>query len=105
LANALAEIKLPAWPFIGLIGIREQSQEDNRIVHLFDQWCYLGSFGEEELNAGRADKFEGEFDLDIYHILRQYLKTAPASWVLQLGRLNERLTSQLVPGHEAANKY
>lgn len=84
LISALAEIKLPSWPYQGLLGVREQSEETNRVVHLFDRWCYLGSLSEEELAEAEPSKLEGEFDLDMYHILRRFLKGANSDQIFEI---------------------
>lgn len=73
LLAALAEIKFPTWPFEGPISIREQSDLEGEHYHWFDQWCYLGSG-----NCDTAPQEEGEFDLDLFQILRRFLKTCPS---------------------------
>jgi DNA polymerase-3 subunit epsilon len=82
LLQALAEIKLPSWPFEGPIGISEVNLVDgSQKVHVFDQWCYLGDVSVENL----ADRpVAGAFDIDLYHILRRWLKNHSPSQVMKL---------------------
>jgi DNA polymerase-3 subunit epsilon len=76
LLSALAEIRLPSWPYPGAIGITEESDAAGRWTHIFDNWSYLGTVEEFQKAALPT---EGEFELDLYYILRRYLKTCPSS--------------------------
>ena len=71
LMEALAELKLAAWPFKGRIGVREASGERTDL-HVLDHWCYLGTVRSEQ----DLDTLAGQpsFDLDTYKILRRFLK-------------------------------
>lgn len=81
LLSALGEIKLPSWPFAGAVGIKEESPTDPEpYVHWFDHWCFLDSQPEGSL---LPLPLEGNFDFDLYHILRRYLKTYPESELIQ----------------------
>jgi len=79
LQTVLSKYKVQIWPFRGPIGIQEGGQ-----VHIIDHWCYLGSaFNEDEV----FELIQGgtpEFDLDIYKMIKKYLKTLPSQRVMQL---------------------
>ncbi len=79
LQTVLSKFKVHTWPYRGPIGIQEGGQ-----VHIIDHWCFLGTaFNEDEvfelIQGGKA-----EFDLDIYKMIKKYLKTLPAQRVIQL---------------------
>jgi excinuclease Cho len=68
LLQALADWQVARWPFDGAIGIVEES-DGLRQVQLVDRWCYLGIKAK-----GRKRKLpRGEFDIDVYQILRRPL--------------------------------
>lgn len=80
--TAFSENKILPWPFNGPILIKE----DEGIYDAFgligkseyfiiDNWCYLGTATEDqEGNINEKTSNEVIFDLDIYKILRQFLK-------------------------------
>ena len=71
LMEALAELKLAAWPFKGRIGVREASGERTDL-HVLDHWCYLGTVrSEQDLDTLAA---RPSFDLDTYKILKRFFK-------------------------------
>ena len=77
LMQALLPIRNQAWPYDGRIGIREISADQkNTDIHLFQNWCYLGTAKQEsELNQlNLFEVNEPMFDLDTYHILTAYFK-------------------------------
>jgi excinuclease Cho len=66
--DALAAWQVARWPYEGAIGIVEESG-GLRQVQLVDRWCYLGV-----KPKGRRRKLpRGEFDIDVYQILRRPL--------------------------------
>ncbi|WP_371867913.1 endonuclease [Pseudoduganella rivuli] len=68
LLEALIAWQVARWPYDGAIGIVEES-DGLRQVHLVDRWCYLGV-----KPKGRRRKLaRGEFDIDVYQILRRPL--------------------------------
>lgn len=68
LLDALAAWRVARWPYDGPIGIVEAS-DGLRQVQLVDRWCYLGV-----KPKGRRRKLpRGEFDIDVYQILRRPL--------------------------------
>jgi len=72
LLTALNGYKLLAWPFAGRIGIREHNPyHDVTEMHVFDQWCHLGSIKDhQELDALSA---QPQFDRDTYRYLLKFL--------------------------------
>jgi DNA polymerase-3 subunit epsilon len=54
-------------------------------MHVIDQWRYLGTAINEDELYELADSGEGEFDLDIYKILKKALSGSFKSQVLALG--------------------
>jgi DNA polymerase III subunit epsilon len=75
LAEALREHAFPAWPYAHAIGIRETHPEHGwQRVHVFDQWCYLGTGRDEAEVAEVASRcIDAEFDVDIFRLLRKQL--------------------------------
>ena len=70
LIEALAERRLPAWPFDGRVVFRE-ANDDNGIeqAHVFDRWCLVGTARDElELDALCVAAPQA-FDADIYKLL------------------------------------
>lgn len=82
LRRALAPYALKAWPYPGMIAVREANlARDRSDVHLFRHWCWLGTAHDE----GALDEMvqrppRAAFDLDIYRVLvRRLPKAAVAS--------------------------
>jgi DNA polymerase III subunit epsilon len=72
LLMALARHKIPAWPYSGPVGLRE-----DRALHLIDAWCYLGTAVSDGEVADLLKEGKPIFDLDVYKILRKALKSLP----------------------------
>ena len=72
LLTALNSYKILAWPFAGRIGIREYNpQNDVTEVHVFDQWCHLGTVKDhQELDEISS---HAQFDRDTYRYLQKFL--------------------------------
>jgi DNA polymerase-3 subunit epsilon len=75
LVDALAEKRLPDWPFAGRVAFREVSAETGlEALHVFDRWCLVGSARSEE---GLQLLHDGEpqgFDVDVYRLLRKWVE-------------------------------
>ena len=76
LQQALVKHRLKAWPFQTKIGVREHNPVTNQTdIHLFDQWCHLGTVNNE---ADLAELIQAKtvfaFDLDSYKLLTKTLK-------------------------------
>lgn len=79
---ALSENKILPWPFGGAILI----QEDDGVHDVFglhgkseyfiiDNWCYMGTVMVDNEGSSMSNTFEEvSFDLDVYKILKQFLK-------------------------------
>ncbi|MEY4495713.1 MAG: hypothetical protein RL744_777 [Pseudomonadota bacterium] len=68
LKTALELFQVQVWPYLGPIAIKEAGH-----MHVVDRWRYLGTAINEEELYELADSGEGEFDLDIYKILKKAL--------------------------------
>ena len=85
LAAALANLKTPAWPYAGAIGIVEtDAARDATEIHAVDRWCYLGAARCEPEMADLLDE-RPRFDYDHYRILSRHL-AKPGARVVQLAR-------------------
>jgi DNA polymerase-3 subunit epsilon len=75
LMEALGKSRVEAWPFKGVVGIKETAPFGTRIdIHLVDNWGYLGSVDSDEaLREKLAERTTPRFDLDVYKILRKHL--------------------------------
>jgi DNA polymerase-3 subunit epsilon len=80
LKTVLELFKVQVWPYQGPIAIQEAGH-----MHVIDQWRYLGTAINEDELYELADSGEGEFDLDIYKILKKALSGSFKSQVLALG--------------------
>jgi DNA polymerase-3 subunit epsilon len=70
---AFARLKRRAWPFSGRIGIRERDWSGAGEIHVFDRWCYQGSY-HGDVEIADSDQRRGHFDQDIYRILLRTLE-------------------------------
>ncbi|MBT8448906.1 MAG: GIY-YIG nuclease family protein [Gammaproteobacteria bacterium] len=75
LLAALEQKKQVDWPWDGPILIKERdvADQDSSVMHLVDQWQYLGQCSIEDSIDLQEFPTEKEFDLDIYHILVRFL--------------------------------
>ena len=72
LLTALSGYKLLAWPFNGRIGIREHNPDNDMTeVHVFDQWCHLGTVRDHQEFDEIAT--HPHFDRDTYRYLLKFL--------------------------------
>ncbi len=81
---ALSRLKRRDWPFAGRIGIRECDWRGIEETHVFDRWCYQGSFhGGAEL--AEFERRPERFDQDVYRILlRTFERPAPGLQLVEL---------------------
>lgn len=71
----LAKYKLKNWWFEGPIAIKEHcSSQERTQVHVFDQWCYLGTHEQEDGNVSLEDLNPPRFDMDHYKILQRFFR-------------------------------
>jgi DNA polymerase-3 subunit epsilon len=70
--SALRDLRLPAWPYPGPIGIRERSD-----LHIIDRWRYLGTArNEAEIHAALETRAI-DFDVKIFRLLAKTLGKLP----------------------------
>ncbi len=74
LLEALARIRLQAWPYEGAIGIRE-SRPGYEELHVFDRWAWLGTAHDEAEVSRILEARPAAFDPDTYRILAKHLRT------------------------------
>lgn len=75
LMNAMREVKISTWPFGGKIAVSEYNETTNQTrVLVFNQWCYLGGATSSADMDDIVDREQVEFDLDIYKLIKKYLK-------------------------------
>lgn len=67
---AFSSTQLASWPFAGPIMIKEESEIGEALI--FDKWCYLGKYSEYEYDDFNTNTTLS--DLDVYKILRTFLK-------------------------------
>ena len=68
LKTVLELFKVQVWPYSGPIAIKEGGE-----MIVIDKWCYLGTAINQDKLYELADSGEGEFDLDIYKIVKKAL--------------------------------
>ena len=75
LRAALAPHALRAWPYAGMVAVRESNVTGERTdLHVFRDWCWLGTARDDSTLAAVIDAPpRGEFDLDIYRLLVKHL--------------------------------
>ncbi len=78
LVMAMARHKLPTWPYVGPIGLKE-----GETLHLVESWCYLGAATAEDQVDELLLRGEPVFDQDVYKILRKAVKMLP---IISLGQ-------------------
>jgi DNA polymerase III subunit epsilon len=80
LALAMASLLRKPWPFDGPIQIREHhAGHELDQVHVFDQWCLLGSASDEAALADLLDNLPSRrFDADIFRLFFRWL-SAPGN--------------------------
>lgn len=73
--EAFALSKIRPWPFPGAILIEEKNiLEETTDYFLVDKWCFISKTTVDIYGSVKTDHEEYEFNLDIYKILRQFLK-------------------------------
>ncbi|MEC4718900.1 exonuclease domain-containing protein [Noviherbaspirillum sp. CPCC 100848] len=68
LRAALQGMRVQPWPYTGAIAIRENTE-----LHVIDCWSYLGSVGSEIGAFELLQKGRGQFERQVYHIVRKWL--------------------------------
>jgi DNA polymerase-3 subunit epsilon len=88
LVQALARLRMPAWPFAGSIALVEEDSARTRCeLHLMRDWRYLGSAASVgELLDVHGHAALPAFDVDVYRLLRRALDDRVRYPVLDLSR-------------------
>lgn len=75
LTVALAQVRVLAWPFAGAITIQEDGIDGKSEYFMIDNWCYIGNVTVDSEGNFKDNVVKSvTFDLDMYKILRQYMK-------------------------------
>jgi DNA polymerase-3 subunit epsilon len=69
--QAFANAEGSEWPFGGAVGICEGA-----VTFVFDKWCLRAEIAENDDGDMKVKFYQPDLDLDVYHILRSYLRTA-----------------------------
>jgi DNA polymerase-3 subunit epsilon len=77
--QALARLRLKAWPYRGRIAVRERDPYSDRVeLHVIDRWRHLGTAHcEPELHELAQSASDAPFDLDTYKTLVRLLESPP----------------------------
>lgn len=72
---AMSGSKILPWPYQGAILIQEDGSDGKKEHFIIDNWCYMGNVTVDQ-EGNIKDQFlqDVTFDLDMYKILRQFLK-------------------------------
>lgn len=78
-------VRIQPWPFSGPILLRETNPESGATdLFLFDNWCYLATLHEEEIQEVKETSYEYQFDLDTYKILKKFLDKKRVNTILEV---------------------
>jgi len=73
--TAFSDLKILPWPFAGAIAINESEVSGKTEYFIIDNWCYIGKVTvDSEGNMKDTISKHVAFDLDMYKILKQYIK-------------------------------
>ncbi|KPC53379.1 exonuclease domain-containing protein [Amantichitinum ursilacus] len=70
---ALSKLKMPAWPYAGPVALAE-GQGDAAVLHVLENWNYLGSARDDEQLADLLSAPRPAFDLDMFKLIQAELK-------------------------------
>lgn len=71
LVQATSALRLPAWPYAGAIAVREHG-----VVHVFADWCHLGTARDEDELAVLARTRAAKVDVAVFELLATRLGRA-----------------------------
>lgn len=93
-AELLAERRVQPWPHAGALAIVEKNADRFRTdIHVFDQWCWLGTVRSLDAAHDLAGSVRPVFEPDTYRIAREALARA-ASGKLESVGLERCVTAQ-----------
>ncbi len=76
-AEAVAPLRLPAWPHAGAVALVERNPSRQREDwHVFDAWCWLGTVRTLDAAIALACTAPRVFEADLYRIARQAIARA-----------------------------
>lgn len=74
--TAFSDLKILPWPYRGPITIKETEANGKSEYFIIDNWCYIGKVNiDAEGNMKDSLVEQVTFDLDMYKILKQYIKS------------------------------
>ena len=83
--EVLAPRRVPCWPYAGAVALAERTADGLREdLHVFDQWCWLGTVRSHEAAAGLDAHQPRVFDADVYRIVRKAMLSANALALIEL---------------------
>jgi DNA polymerase III subunit epsilon len=95
--TSLIGTKILPWPFKGAITIQEDAIDGKKEHFIVDNWCYIGNVtvdAEGNIKDNLLQKVT--FDLDMYKILRQFLKNpSNAKKIRSTGEIGRLSTLEL----------
>lgn len=75
LETAMLGTKILPWPFTGSIIIEEEGIDGKKEYFVIDNWCYVGNVSVDAEGNMKDDRIQDvTFDLDMYKILRQFIR-------------------------------
>jgi len=81
LLEALAERRLPDWPFAGPVAFRELHPDaELEQVHVFDRWCLVGTARADDELAQLTFATPQAFDTDVYRLLVKRLESGQTAF-------------------------
>ncbi|MBX3668487.1 MAG: ethanolamine utilization protein [Rhodocyclaceae bacterium] len=76
LATALGGLRMPSWPYGGRIGVVERAWDERADIHVFDQWCHLGTYSPADLPDLPDLRVDLRFDGEVFRMLPRQLAAA-----------------------------
>ena len=74
--TAFTATKIHSWPFKGPVLIEEAQIDGKKEYFLIDKWCHVGTIVIDGEGNKKSDlRSDYSFDLDVYHIIKQYLRS------------------------------
>lgn len=86
--TALRELRVPAWPYAGPIGIRERSD-----LHIVDGWRYLGTARNDGEIHAVLETRAGAFDVRTFRLLAKTLRNLPERRIVPLAPRSSALAA------------
>ncbi len=95
LETSLNESRILPWPFSGPITIQEDAIDGTKEFFIIDNWCYIGNVHVDAEGNIKDDLIQKvTFDLDMYKILKQYIKSSKNRKRIQRYQMNNTLPTE-----------